>query len=234
MPLFYVSPEVAKDRSKLSGPIEPGFYVCAEAGKRFEVRISPFTTNACKLTAPDHDRVLVHVEKLLVTRRSSFNSGISISVSQDTEEQTHRGSLDILALQNVVGAIELASMPSSDNIGTITTTFTGCSRGKLRDSRAHKESSYNVHGKAKMTEKEMIKKGASIGVCGGGAITLRERCAKHHYPVGKRQVMSQKSINIYIRDKLWFLSRRLVDGKGIPTTVVVAKQGVGVRLTSVV
>ncbi|KNC84893.1 hypothetical protein SARC_02901 [Sphaeroforma arctica JP610] len=130
-------------------------------------------------------------------------------------------------VEEAAGANAIASMPSSENIGTITTTFTGFIKGGLRSRSAFRGIRNNVHEKPKITEKEKIKKGASIGVCGGKEVTRRSRSTTYHFPEKLKQEMPQKSIKIYIREKFWLQSRRIMDGDGLPMTAAVAKKGVG-------
>ncbi|KNC87520.1 hypothetical protein SARC_00344 [Sphaeroforma arctica JP610] len=244
MPLFYVSPKVAEDRSKKCPKVEPGFYVCAEAGKRFEIRVSPFSPNATRQLAPKYDSMILHMYVDGVKIRSM---GLVASGTSDCHFfgwsrailENNTESVDKFAFQDVQGervganGSQGSGGAKATDIGTIKVVFTAAKKGQaMSHNHIFTEVIYNLSKKEKVTEKEMAKKGASIGVGGGENVKKAIQPSRYVYPDHLKQVLHEKTVTVFIRDSMWLESRRIIDGDGLPATAAVAKKGIGATRTT--
>lgn len=227
LPLLYVSGKVANDRSPvhIDNPqgVVPGWYVIAEPGKQFEIYI---TVVNCKPLIEDTVSASLFVDGEDTNVRSAF------SLTKGAGKQ--RCILGFLESQTVgnTGKTECVSrafefqkawsknseesiQQSSSDLGTIRME---CRFGTGRAlSATPAQTTFNLHHVGAVTELESEKIGKSLTVKRDGK-QVSKTLNLNFFSLQNERLDPNAEVKIYMRERRWMRTRRLIDDNGRPCT----------------
>ncbi|KNC85348.1 hypothetical protein SARC_02470 [Sphaeroforma arctica JP610] len=206
-------------------PSTAGWYVCAPRTSHFEIRVSPlFGSLTKKRFASAYDDVLVwlyvdgavcNVEGNIATKHSDIvYQGIKQIADGDTTVVS-RFMFQAAKMTEEEAVRKGEGDGGQDEVGTIRLVFKGAYKGKHEPIGYERYQNHVHKARAKVTEKEAIKKGKSLGVGKGAALNVkRSKHADFEYPEHLQTELFEHEIVIRLRECFWMESRKLVDVKG--------------------
>lgn len=237
LPLLYVSPQVASDRSRAADlrnapGVQAGWYVSAEPGLPFEVRVT--RVNNRTVGHPDEDcfRVSVDVDETPVHWTHLFRDAPHLP--QDLTEAIFTGYVEKCgfcplsstyertlrpfafskrdpAEQGAVGGGSEVSDYSSVHL------LVDIGREQPRSAVPTETRCYDVKQYQGLSEQTIVKGGMSLSTTRDGtAETMRTHLADFTCADARR--LHEAEITIFVREASWMRSRRLVDDDGNPCT----------------
>lgn len=239
MPLFYVSKQVAEDRSRCGIPVTPGWYLVATPGQSFEVRVTPtageLTVNR---TAPTAAALIANV---LVDGVDASPGGSAYSPDTLGYETRIRGFVEHMArdasggslimrqfifrkasLTDCAASSKVSPVKQEDSEGAISTIKLVVSTAILGEANVTEEhGSYVMKQATPVDEKAALKSGTSLGVDREGQ-RIVTTTRSFHYKVVGRKVLPHLEVVVHVRERFWMETRRLVDRFGKPCTADMA------------
>jgi hypothetical protein len=238
MPLLYVSPAVAADRSSNCPPIKAGWYLTAHPGQNFEVRVSPTSgASSVERTCATADIIIVsvHVDGVdsspggFAFQRSALGCEARFRGFVESVSRGPQGGLCVLR-RFAFRKAELTEAPSTgtDQAASGANLYSGAIRLVVESAKKAglrndpEERHFGARKADPVNERDAVKKGNSLGVDRMGK-KMTVGSSSFQYTVVERKVLPQCEIVINLRERFWMESRRLIDAHGSPCTKEMAQ-----------
>lgn len=229
LPMFYVSPAVARDRSPGSHPanaggVEPGWYVLAQAGTHFEIHVTKVNQRP---PGASHE---IRLSTDLYVDGQCANHPMGFSIDGQGSEHWATGFVERrkrdgngglertvrkFAFEKASTVEEVDGDPTQSEAGSIRLSVE-VGRAVRTDGYRAKDSRYN-YCKRDVSEKEVAKLGRSLKVRCDGKVGKQKRMLSRFVMADGRH-LPEATVVVFVREPGWMRSRRLVDDNGIPCT----------------
>lgn len=267
LPLVYVSEEVAADRAHNSPAMPSGWYMPLEkgdAGARFEVRVTVRADGLGRafgrlMPGADVALVCLKIDGIdVMTGGEKCGTGFAVRTAsgvgadmrfqgfvQSTYRTPQSGAATLRSFY--FGKPEVVEWGEKDDSGSggdgiEVVVVSGRSRGQRKESQNHVNST--KFSNVKVNEKDLMKKGTSVSLKRDGKKLVEEHRLTPYAidPASKREVPTL-GIKIFVREKMWLVSRRIIDERGVPLgadaadearRAMLGDKGVGIGIGNVV
>lgn len=223
LPLLYVSPAVARDRSPDANPnnapgVMSGWYVIVQPGTTFQIHVTKVHNRMPG--NPRENRLTTH----LFVDGQNVNHSMGYQDNEtDFPEHIATGFVEKYS-QGIIGLLErtvrkfvfekVATTEEPTEEGT--QCDTGCirlrvhiGRGILRRRSSVRVRQYKYDSK-QVSEKEAAKLGRSLKVRSDGVMTKQRRQLSKYTSVEERE-LKEAGLCVFVRETGWMRSRRLID-----------------------
>lgn len=241
MPLYYVSKAVCDDRSQSAPPMQPGWYLPVdELDTEFEVRVSA-TGKEPRVWETMWDAVCsdIAIANLFVDGVDCNNYGAAIErfdsmdvkfrgFAESSARSVSGGSATIRAFSFSKAQVRdedaaLAVGRSASTVGELRVQFKSANKGGARISEKSWVQGGAVVAKDNLTsERDAVKKGTSVSVRTDGRAIV-EKASVVPYVLVDVTRQPHLDITIFIRERVWLQSRRVIDEAGAACTKAAAK-----------
>lgn len=238
LPLFYVSPRVAADRAPSAHAtnnegVGSGWYAVAEPGP-FEVRITrvnaPFpctwpenlmTTHLFVDGVCTNDSRVFHESRQIYGESAilGFVERMAFSSTGSVQKDVRRFEFGrAQAEERGWGAGGEGEEGDEGNVDAATICLEAMvGVGVYSDQVHHAVNEFGYEGRQGVSEKEVTKDGKSLEVKVDGDRIPEKRGASKYRAVRERQC-PEASVTVFVRERTWMRSRRLIDDLGRPCT----------------
>lgn len=231
LPLFYVSPLVAAVRApgyhEQNAPgVHPGWYAMAKPDEIFDVRISIVNKTRAEIRNEDCMEATLHVDGM------STHSGNVFYKWCVFEEVVERGFVQRSVMdgpskcRRTIRPFVFRSTISKDpdvkdstgrDVGTIRLSVYRAKRVYEDPSDFVDSAEFNYPSRTDVTEKAAMKEGRSLRA-GTQDDVISEACDVGGWTTRSRRRVKGAGVEVYIRERTWMRSRRLIDDEGRPCT----------------